>query len=199
MALFKDTERSVWSCRLCELPEEDEVAALEDALRARSGTLAEDARALHRYLTLTGYSQSVCAAQLGRSQSSVANRLRLLKLPEDVLELLCESGLTERHARALLRLPTGVMQRGVLDVFLSRHMTVAEAEAYVDSLYSAPEDHPHISETLERCAEELRRLGIRCEVRTEETENALLYIISVEKSPFSEKNSGFRKSFTLQA
>ena len=191
MAPFKDTERSLWSCRLCELPEEDECAQLEDSLRERSGTLAEDAQALQRYLALTGYSQAVCAKRLGRSQSSVANRLRLLKLPEDVLERLCESGLTERHARALLRLPTEAMQRSVLDLFLTRGMNVAEAEAYVDSLYSAPEDYPSVLSVLEGCAGQLRQLGIRSEVRQSVTDKELLFILCVEKGPFAEKNRDF--------
>ncbi len=129
-------DRMVWSCSLVPVPEESETEALEAALCRKELPLREDARALERYLRLTGLSQAACAVRLGRSQAAVANRLRLLKLPEDVLERLGRGELTERHARALLRLPGGAEQSRTAELFVWRRMSVADAERHVDRLLS---------------------------------------------------------------
>ena len=124
--------RMVWSCSLLSLPEEDEARLLEDRLRSREGSFWDDAGDLREYLRLTGMSQAACARELGRSQASVANRLRLLKLPEDVRKRMRAAGLSERHARALLRLEDGETVRSALEHVLSAGLNVAETEAYVE-------------------------------------------------------------------
>ena len=69
-----------------------------------------------------------------RAQPTVANKLRLLRLPEDVRNLLRENGLTERHARALLRLQDPEVQRRAAGDMVRRQMNVAQAEAHVEKL-----------------------------------------------------------------
>ncbi len=64
----------------------------------------------------------------------MANKLRLLRLPEDVRNLLRENGLTERHARALLRLQDPEVQRRAAGDMVRRQMNVAQAEAHVEKL-----------------------------------------------------------------
>ena len=71
---------------------------------------------------------------MGKSQSAVANKLRLLKLPEDVIDTLRARRLTERHARALLRLDSPDAQRAALEEILKRGLNVAQTEAYIDHL-----------------------------------------------------------------
>ena len=68
------------------------------------------------------------------AQPTVANKLRLLRLPEDVRNLLRENGLTERHARALLRLQDPEVQRRAAGDMVRRQMNVAQAEAHVEKL-----------------------------------------------------------------
>ncbi len=75
-------------------------------LRARTLSVWEDAALRREYIRLCGITQSECAVRLGRSQSSVANRLRLLRLTDGERRAMQEAGLSERHARALLRLET---------------------------------------------------------------------------------------------
>ena len=74
------------------------------------------------------------SALLARAQPTVANKLRLLRLPEDVRNLLRENGLTERHARALLRLQDPEIQRRAAGDMVRRQMNVAQAEAHVEKL-----------------------------------------------------------------
>ena len=82
------------------------------------------------------------ARRLGRAQPTVANKLRLLRLPEDVRALLRENGLTERHARALLRLQDPEVQRRAAGDMVRRGMNVAQAEAYVEKLLQSAQVTP---------------------------------------------------------
>ena len=86
--------------------------------------------------------QEEAARRLGRAQPTVANKLRLLRLPEDVRALLRENGLTERHARALLRLQDPEVQRRAAGDMVRRGMNVAQAEAYVEKLLQSAQVTP---------------------------------------------------------
>ena len=102
-------------------------------LRSRRLTVWEDASLLREYIRLCGITQSECAVRLGRSQSSVANRLRLLRLTSEERRAMQEAGLSERHARALLRLPEGEPREAALAAVIKRRLSVSETEAYVDA------------------------------------------------------------------
>ena len=128
--------RKIWSSQLSPTPEETESEELERLLRARALPLWEDARALERVLHLRGLSQAELARLLGRSQAAVANRLRLLRLPEDVRAALRDAGATERHARAILRLRDTEQQRRAAAVVLRRGLNVSETEGFVEALLS---------------------------------------------------------------
>ena len=71
---------------------------------------------------------------MGKSQSAVANKLRLLKLPQDVIDTLRGHRLTERHARSLLRLEGPDQQRLALEYILKHQLNVAKTEEYIDRL-----------------------------------------------------------------
>ena len=98
----------------------------------------EEAQALQALLDETGLSQEALAKQIGKSQSAVANKLRLLKLPPDVLLLLRQNDFTERHARSLLRLPDAEAQAAAAHYVVENALTVAQTESYIDSLLSPP-------------------------------------------------------------
>ena len=110
--------RAAMLCGLAQVPclvlevnrESSSVLSLVENLQRRDLNFWEEAQALDRLIVAFGLSQEEAAVKLGKSQSAVANKLRLLRLPPDVLTLLQERGCTERHARALLRLPDGETQ-----------------------------------------------------------------------------------------
>lgn len=108
-------------------------------LRARTLSVWEDAALLREYIRLCGITQSECAVRLGRSQSSVANRLRLLHLTDGERRAMQEAGLSERHARALLRLGDAAQRQVALRTVLQQRMSVAETEGYVETLLRPPE------------------------------------------------------------
>lgn len=186
-------------CLLLDVDLQDSsLIALVENLQRRDLDFVEEAAGLQQLIRIFGFSQEEAARRIGKSQSAVANKLRLLKLPPDVLDALRENGLTERHGRALLRLPTAEKQREALACFIERDMTVAAAEAFVDALLQAPEDGeapapppPKRSfilkdvrvflNSLTHSIDLMKQGGIDAGLRREETEDALILTISIPK------------------
>ena len=97
-------------------------------------TIFDSARAIRDMMEMCSLTQGQMADKLGVSQSYIANKLRLLRLPEECERRIVEAGLTERHARALLRLDTPELISSALDRICERGLNVAESEALVDIL-----------------------------------------------------------------
>ena len=185
-------------CILLDVDLEDAgLIALVENLQRKDLDFLEEAEGLRQLIDRFGLSQEDAARRIGKSQSAVANKLRLLRLPADVLESLRENGLTERHGRALLRLPDPERQRAALAVILERGMTVAAADAYIDALLSEPEapeprekprrtfvlkDVRIFLNTLSRGIDLMKQGGIEAGLRREETDEALILTISIPKT-----------------
>jgi len=130
-------------CLVAQVGEEDSaLLALMENLQRRDLDCWEEAQAIARLISRYGLSQEEAARRLGRAQPTVANKLRLLRLPEDVRALLRENGLTERHARALLRLQDPEVQRRAAGDMVRRGMNVAQAEAYMEKLLQSAQVTP---------------------------------------------------------
>lgn len=130
-------------CLVAQVGEEDSaLLALMENLQRRDLDCWEEAQAIARLISRYGLSQEEAARRLGRAQPTVANKLRLLRLPEDVRALLRENSLTERHARALLRLQDPEVQRRAAGDMVRRGMNVAQAEAYVEKLLQSAQVTP---------------------------------------------------------
>jgi len=121
---------------------ESSLLSLIENVQRRDLDFLEEAQALDALLRATGETQEALARQIGKSQSAVANKLRLLKLSPTALEELRRAGLTERHARALLRLPLPVQQDAAARHVAQHGLTVAQTEAYVTSLLSPKRPKP---------------------------------------------------------
>lgn len=91
----------------------------------------EEAKAIESMLAARDITQATLAHILGVSQPYIANKLRLLHFPEDIRKMIISSGLTERHARTLLRLPEDKMAAAI-EKIKARKMNVREAEITVD-------------------------------------------------------------------
>lgn len=165
--------------------------ALVENLQRRDLDYIEEAEGLARLMRLYGLSQEQAAAQVGKSQSAVANKLRLLKHPPQVLDALRENHLSERHARALLRLPVE-RRLEAIGVIVARSMTVAQTEQYIDGLLAAKEpaarppkfvfrDVRMFLNTLNRNLELIRSAGIACDCGREETDREIVLTIRLPK------------------
>ena len=113
---------------------ESSLVALVENLQRQDLDFVEEAQGISRLIRQEGLSQEQAAKLLGKSQSAVANKLRLLRHSEQVLHALREGGLTERHARALLRLEGEAEKLGAIAVILRGGYSVARTEEYVEEL-----------------------------------------------------------------
>jgi ParB family chromosome partitioning protein len=95
----------------------------------------DEAAALEGTIKMRGISQSEMAKMLGVSQSYIANKIRLLSFDSESRERIYSAGLSERHARALLRLRSDEERRKALDTVIERKLSVHQTEALVDFMY----------------------------------------------------------------
>lgn len=183
-------------CILLDVGLEDaSLLALIENLQRRDLDFIEEANGISQLIRMFGMSQEEAARRLGKSQSSVANKLRLLKLPKDVLDTLRDKGLTERHGRALLRLDTSDKQRSALNEIIRRDMTVAATDSYIDALISAEKEEASehkrtfimkdvrvFMNTILHGIDLMKQGGIAAGMKRHETENELILTISIPKN-----------------
>ena len=106
-----------------------EMALVENIQRENLSAI-EEANAYVQIMKTTGISQSQLALKLGKSQSSIANKIRLLQLDEDVQQAVTARRITERHARALLALPKE-KQEQAMETIVKKGLTVAQSEKMI--------------------------------------------------------------------
>ena len=111
--------------------------ALIENLQREELNLFEQAGAIASLIDLFGLTQEEAAVSLGMSQSSVANKLRLLRLTAPERRIVLENGMGERHARALLKLSDPEQRLAILREAARRSLNVAQIENLVDSLLYA--------------------------------------------------------------
>lgn len=107
------------------------IALLENIQRQELSFL-EEAEAYYNLIRDHNYTQEKLAELIGKKQSTIANKIRLLKLSSKIRKILLESALTERHARALLKLPTEQLQTKVLKIIIKKGLNVKKTEELID-------------------------------------------------------------------
>ena len=177
-------------CILVEVTDtESALLALVENLQRRDLDFLEEALALRQLIVHHGLSQEEASKKVGKSQSAVANKLRLLKLSPEVLKLVKESGLSERHARTLLRLPEE-QRLSAAQTMVKECMTVARAEAYVDRLLSPPapirrspvyhiRDVRFFLNTIDRSVRLMQSAGVPAKVRREVKNGMLTLTVEI--------------------
>lgn len=126
-------------CLVLEVDEtESSVLALVENIQRQNLDYLEEAQAMANLMSQFGLNQEEVSRQLGRSQSAVANMLRLLRLTPSVVEQLREGKCTQRHARALLKLPTEAMQLEILEKVRQKNLNVSQTEDLIQRYLSPP-------------------------------------------------------------
>ena len=167
--------------------QESSVAAMVENLQRQDLDFIEEAKGIARLMEGGNLSQEQVAAMLGRSQSSVANKLRLLKHSEAVLEALRQGELTERHARALLRLPAETMKLGAIGEIVRQKMNVSRAEQYIAALLQQGQvkaQKPNVNNFLRNLTQGLSKIqnaGIPAVSERRETEHEIVVTITFPK------------------
>ena len=163
------------------------MVALVENLQRQDLDYIEQARGICTLMDKYSMSQEQAAKLLGKSQSAIANKLRLLRHSNLVLDALRENNLTERHARALLRLTSEPEKMKAIDTIARLGMSVARAEQYIDSLLTEPEKRQqntnvgaflkHVSQTLSK----FQSSGIPAISERRETESQIVLTITIPK------------------
>ena len=167
--------------------QESAVAAMVANLQRQDLDFIEEARGIQRLMEIGHLRQEQAATVLGRSQSSVANKLRLLKHSEEVLEALRQAELTERHARALLRLPSEQLKMTAIAEIARQKMNVARAEHYIATLLETgrtKEKEPNVHAFLRNLTQSLTKIqssGIAAISERRETEHEIVLTITFPK------------------
>ena len=166
---------------------ESSMTALVENLQRQDLDYIEEARGISTVMDNFSMSQEQVARLLGKSQSAIANKLRLLKHSAPVLDKLRQTGLTERHARALLKLPTEPEKLQAIDYISRLGFSVARTEQYIEGLLTpspSRPDHTNISAFLKNVSQTLSRIqrsGIPAVSERRETESQIVLTITIPK------------------
>ena len=168
--------------------QESGLAALVENLQRQDLDFIEEARGISLLMERFSLSQEQAAKRLGKSQSSVANKLRLLRHSAPVLEALRAGNLTERHARALLKIPTEPQKLQVIDIVCRHNMSVARTEQYIEQLLADPQEKPrHINvgaflNNLHQSLQKIQLSGIPAVSERRETDSQIVLTITIPKT-----------------
>ncbi len=182
-------------CLIAEVGEEDAaLLALIENLQRRDLDYMEEAAAIARLIRRYGLSQQQAAEKLGKSQPTIANKLRLLRLSAPVIDCLRQYGLTERHARTLLRLTDPEQQLAAARHIGKRGLNVAQTEQYIDRLTAENRTEPPrrrptyvikdvrlFLNSVERGVRLMQSAGVGAEVGRRDTEEEILLTIHIPK------------------
>jgi len=175
------------------------VLALIENIQRCDLDFIEEAEGIQKLIRQFGLSQEEAARRLGKSQSAIANKLRLLRHPAQVIELLRKHGLTERHARALLRVEDPNDRLAAIAYINEHRLNVAQTEEYIDSLL--PLDQQQHQEqkklkslyifrdvrlflnTVSRAVDTMRRSGVDANMKKEEDGDEIALTIRIPKNP----------------
>lgn len=182
-------------CLIAEVGEEDAaLLALIENLQRRDLDYMEEAAAIARLIRRYGLSQQQAAEKLGKSQPTIANKLRLLRLSAPVIDCLRQYGLTERHARTLLRLTDPEQQLAAARHIGKGGLNVAQTEQYIDRLTAENRTEPPrrrptyvikdvrlFLNSVERGVRLMQSAGVGAEVGRRDTEEEILLTIHIPK------------------
>lgn len=125
-----------------DITDKDSAAiALLENLQRENLNFIEEAEAYYNLIKEHSYTQEQLASTIGKKQSTIANKLRLLKLEPDIINYLLENNLTERHARALLKLSDPDIQRKVLHIVTEKSLNVKKTEELIEKQLKPEEEY----------------------------------------------------------
>ncbi len=174
------------------------IMALVENIQRENLNYIEEAEAYQTLLGEHGLTQEELAAKLGKSQSTIANKIRILRLPVNVRAVLCEYGLTERHARALLKLPDEERQMEALDKITKNELNVARTEALIERMLRRDKERPKtekqparlpktlkdiriFSNTIKKAVDLMNKSGVGATAKRREAEDCIEYLITIPK------------------
>lgn len=183
-------------------------ALLENLQRSDLG-MFEEARGISRLIRKYNLTQEEAAAKLGKKQSTVANKLRLLKLTMDEQDWINQAGLSERHARALLRISDESLRKEALSKVISEGLNISQTEELVDNIISSSfieVDDKHRKKrvvikdvrifinTINKAVDTMRLAGINAVSKRAENDDYIEYTVRIPKNTSLKKDSTDNKT-----
>jgi len=174
------------------------VLALIENIQREDLNFIEEAEAFCAIITEHGMTQEELADRIGKNQSTIANKIRILRLSPEVRAIIAENGLTERHARALLKLPDDALRQKALKIIIARGLNVVKSEEVIDRMVDEintplldPKDVKNIrifkdirifSNTIKQAIDMMISAGIEATSVKNETEEFIEYTVKIPKT-----------------
>ena len=180
-------------CVVSDISETDSaIFAVLENLQRQDLDYFEEAEALAVLVSDYHMGQEELCKKLGKAQSTISNKLRLLKLSDEMRYQISRAGLSERHARALLSLTDEMQRARALSIIIDRHLTVSESEQLIEQMIrknEAPKkqmlrgfkDIRIFINTLNNAVDNIRRAGIDADSVKTETDEYVEYIVRIPK------------------
>lgn len=173
--------------------EQSAVISILENIQRSDLSFFEEATAIGQLIDHFGMTQAQAAQRLSKSQSALSNKLRLLKLPVDVRYFIEKEGLSERHARALLRLSNEKDIWKVLNIIKERNLNVEQTESYIDSITkdrrklkkrnkAVFKDVRIFINTVNRAIETMKASGIDAYSNKTETDEYIEFTVKIPKN-----------------
>lgn len=175
--------------------EESAVYSIIENIQRSDLSFFEEAQAISQMQNHFGMTQEQIAKRLGKSQSALSNKLRLLKLPADVRYFIEKEGLTERHARALLKLESEKQMWTALNLIKDKGWNVQQTEEYINSVTNkAVKPHKNnivkifkdvriFVNTVNKAINTMKEAGIPAESNKTETDDYIEFFVRIPKNP----------------
>lgn len=171
------------------------MALIENIQRENLGYI-EEAEAFLSLLALHGLTQDELAVRLGKNQSTIANKIRILKLSPEIREKLSQHNLTERHARALLKLPDEALKKKALSIIINRGLNVTKSEELIESMLLGEKkdkdgktknirifkDIRIFANTIKQAVDIMKQSGIAASSSKKENDDFIEYTIKIPKN-----------------
>lgn len=207
-------ERRLMACRILEMEripaiieevddEKSAIFALIENLQRSDLNYFEQAEGMQRLIECAGLTQEQLARKLGKAQPTIANKLRLLGFSRELRMKMIDGGLTERHARALLRLPDEQSVEEAIECVVENRMNVGDTEKYVESILNpirtiessdgmkdkqcaktrvfVIKDMRIFMNTISRAVSTMKLAGIHVDTVQEENDEFISYIMKIPK------------------
>lgn len=167
------------------------VLALIENIQRRDLTFFEEAEALRCILKEGNMTQEQLSLQIGKSQSTIANKLRLLTLPNNIKLLILQNNITERHSRALLKIPCDSLKEVILKEIIEQKLNVEQSEKLIESYSKNKKTKKRVSQlfivkdvriflnTINKAIDIMKTAGIDAKVEQKEKDDYIIYQIKI--------------------
>lgn len=180
-------------CIILEVTERNSaLLALVENVQRQDLSYFDEAKAIAELMDFYGMTQEDAAVRLGKAQSTIANKLRLLKFSDEERRLISEAGLTERHARALLRLPQELRAEAI-EAIKKHGLNVEKTEKLIDKLISDKKERESLKKrsiafkdvrlfvnTINKAIETMQAAGIAADSKKTKGDGYIEYVVRIQ-------------------